>query len=60
MITCNSKSQVQADSNAKSADSSVNQLQITAAVFAMSKSISIMWAPGLRGLTGDELADNKA
>ena len=58
IIICHCKSLVQAVMNANSADSSVIQLQASAAVLAMSKSILIVWDPGHCGLSDDELADH--
>ena len=45
--------------NANSADSSAIQLQASATVLAMSKSILIVWNSGYCRLSGSELADNQ-
>ena len=60
IIICDCNSLVQAVSNANSADSSVIQLQASAAALAMSKSIVIVWAPDHCGLSGSELTDHQA
>ena len=59
IVICNSKSLVQAVSNANSADSSVIHVQSAAALLAVSKSILIVWAPGHCGLPFNELADHQ-
>ena len=51
---------IQAVSNATSADSSVIQLQASAAVLDMSKSIPIVWDPDYCVRLGNELADHRA
>ena len=60
MIMYECKSLVHDVSNANSAERSVNQLQASAVIRAMSKSIMIVWAPGHCGLSGSELAEHQA